>query len=241
MPRGGLRGRWAGRRRGRRARAWRCVDGPGAEAGQGEEPGAVRAESLSGPKSVPVGERLGERGQRGAARCGAARRTRGRRAGERRGGGEEVGEAAVGVVQGVAVRATSRAACVRAAAVETCWPSTARTANSAASDRARYAPAGRLGDQRGEQRVGGSCASIADRVGVQVEHAAAAADRDGQVAQVASDSRQTSGRACGGQRRDRPRGKPQRAAVGAVPPLLDARAPRWRPGGRTGCPATAGA
>ena len=52
-------------------------------------------------------------------------------------------------------------------------------------DRAGYPPARGLVHERGKQRIAAKQIVHGDRVGVEVEQPAAAADRDGQVAQVA--------------------------------------------------------
>ena len=146
-----------------------------------------------------------------------------------------------GSVTGSPYAAASRPAWVRAAAVDTCWPSTARTANSAASTVRGTRRPGALATSGAS--TGSADSSVADRhrVGVQVEQPAAAADRGGQVAQVGQGQLAADVLGPGPQRHDR---RARGAAAGsagrrrrAIPPR---RAPRSRPGGRTGCPGSSG-
>ena len=123
----------------------------------------------------------GRRLRHGAA-CGRVRLPAS--AGRRRGTGGWVRPPAGSVDRLAVARRPAAPAWVRAAAVDTCWPMTARSANSAASTVRGTRRPGRLGHQRREHRVRGEQVADRHRVGVQVEQPAAAADRDGQVAQV---------------------------------------------------------
>ena len=171
-------------RRGRASRSSRRVHGP--KPGSARQPRAgPRAQSLPGLEvDPPARQRPGQRRERrapgpraGPAWPGPARPAPpGRETG---GSGRRPGRRPAR-----RARRASRPAWVRAAAVETCWPSTARTANSAGVDGAGHPPSGRLVDQRGEHRVLAQQVVHGDRVGVQVEQPPAPADRGGQVAQV---------------------------------------------------------
>ena len=111
-----------------------------------------------------------------------------------------------------------------------------------AVDRARHPAAGRLDDQRREHRVGAEQVVDRDRVRVEVEHPAAAADRDREVALVGE--RELAGDVV----RHRPQRddtvavrQPQRAAVARRRATPRRPVRRSRSGGRTGCPGVSGA
>ncbi|MDQ0948485.1 hypothetical protein QFZ24_002408 [Streptomyces phaeochromogenes] len=90
-------------------------------------------------------------------------------------------------------------------------------------DRTRHPAARRLVDERGQQRVRTQLVVDRDRIGVQVEHAAAAADGDGQVAHVAEGEPAADVVGRRGERDDAVAvGQAQGAPVRAVAPLLHA-------------------
>ncbi len=90
-------------------------------------------------------------------------------------------------------------------------------------DRARHPAAGCLVDEGRERGVGPQLLVDRDRVGVEVEQAAAAADGDGEVAGVAQGEPAGDVVGARGQRHDAVAVRePQRAPVGAVPPFLHA-------------------
>jgi hypothetical protein len=91
-------------------------------------------------------------------------------------------------------------------------------------DRARDASARRLVHQRRQHRIRTQLVVHRDRIGVQVEHAAAAADGHGQVAQVAEGEAAGDVVGLGGEGRDAVAvGEAEGAPVRAVAPLLHAR------------------
>ena len=161
------------------------LDRPGAEAGQGERAGRGPAsQSLSTPRCErAVGECADQGGEGGAAGAGHGQGL-GVEAGQRLGGREEVGEAALGVVDRLAVRGDQPGRVGAGRGRGDLLAEHRPYGELRRVDGARHPAARRLVDQRREQRVGAQLVVDGDRVGVQVEHPAAAADRDGQVAQV---------------------------------------------------------
>ncbi len=134
-----------------------------------------------------------------------------------------MGEAALGVVQGFAVRGDQAGRVGAGGGRGDLLPEDGPHGELGLVDRARHPAAGALVDQRCEQRIGAQPFVDGDRVGVQVEQAAAAADGHGQVAQVAQGEPAGDVVGAGGERDDAvPVRQPERAPVGAVPPLLDA-------------------
>lgn len=96
-----------------------------------------------------------------------------------------MGEAALGVVQGFAVRGDQAGRVGAGGGRGHLLAEHGADGELGLVDRARHPAARAPLDQRGEQRVGAEPLVDGDRVGVQVEQAAAAADGHGQVAQVA--------------------------------------------------------
>ena len=228
-----------GTRRGRRGRAARR-----------RPPSTVRCRASavscasSAARSVPGSMVMSPPARRGGQRRAASRlrrsgmaRAADRARPPRPASGKSVGERAVGLVEGSCrPPATSRPAWVRAAATETCWPSTARTRQLGAVDVPGRAAAGRLRDERGQQRVGAEQLGDGDGVGVEVEQAARPLHGAGQVAEVVQpDGAARRGRAGASARS--PRARAAGAACAGTcrrpPPRCRARpAGRGRPGGR---------
>lgn len=137
--------------------------------------------------------------------------------------GEQVGEAALGVVDPVAVGGDQAGGVGAGGGRGHLLAQHRAQCELGLVDRAGHAPAGCLVHQGCEDRVGAQPVVDGDRVGVQVEQAPAAGESDGQVAQVAEG--EAAGDVVGvrGERDDAVAvGQAQGAAVGAVPPFLDA-------------------
>ena len=208
----------------------------------GPSPGSAASRARACCQSLPTSRSISPLARAAARALKVAWRARGRArepgsaAASAAGLGNRCVSPPAGSSAGSPCAATSRAAWVRAAAVDTCWPSTTRTANSAGSTVRGTRRPGAL------RTSGASTASCAQqvghrhRVGVQVEQPAAPADRVGQIAQVGQGQqarRRTPARAAA----PRP---PARAAAAACagrprPATPRPRAPRSRPDGRTGC------
>ena len=187
----------------------------------------VAPQSLPAPRSRPSGQRLDQRraacdgGCRGIASVsGIQRRQRLRRR-------EQVRQAALGVVDRLAVGHDEPGRVGAGRRRRDLLAEHRPHGELGAVDRARHPAARRGRDQRREQRVGGELVVDGDRVGVEVQQAAAAAGRGRQVAQVgqAEPAGDVPGSGVPGAQRDDAVAvrQPQGPAVGAVPPLLDAR------------------
>ncbi len=169
-----------------------------------------------------VGEGGDQRGQGGAAaaRHGELLRIE---PGELAGAREEVGEAAGRVLDGRAVRGGEAGRVGAGGGGGDLLAENGPDGELGGVDGTRHAPARRLGDERREDGVGGEPLVHGDRVGVEVEQAAAAADGEGEVAQVGEGQPAADvvgGRGEGGDARTVR--QVEGAAVGAVAPLLDA-------------------
>ena len=196
------------------------LDRPRADAGQRRQyPAGLRSRSHPGPRSRrPVAERVDHAGERarpapGSAGFGALAAAPA--------DGKRWVRPAVGSVDGLAVGRHQAAAAVRAAAVDTCWPSTARTANSAPSTVRGTRRPGAAPPPEARGRVGAERPVDGLGIGVQVEQSAATGDRRGQVGHVGEvhPAGDVVGR--GGERHHaRAVGQSQCAAVGGADHLL---------------------
>lgn len=98
-----------------------------------------------------------------------------------------MGEAAPGVVDGLAVRGDEAGGVGAGGGRGHLLAEHGADRELGLVDGARHPAAWRLVDERREQQVGARLLVDGDGVGVEVEHAAAAADRDGQIALVGED------------------------------------------------------
>ena len=176
---------------------------------------------VAGPSSSsPAGQRGDEREQRRAA--GAGHGEGGRielRQGSRL--GEQVRQAALGIGDRLAVRDHEPRRVGARRRRRDLLAEHGAHGELGRIGRARHAPAGRCGHERGELRVARELRVDGDRVGVEVEQPPAAGDRGRAIALVGE--REAAGDVVGarGERDDRPAVRqPQRAAIAAVAPLL---------------------
>ncbi len=158
------------------------LGGPGPDSRHGRRaPRAPPSRSHPGPRDQSsVGERGDQRGQ--GAPAGGGSPSIGPHQGS--GDGNRWVRPPWRVGTGWPCRATSREAWVRAAAVDTCWPSTARTAISAPSTQRGTRRPGALADDRAESRVRSQLRVDGDRVRVEIEEPSASGDGRGQITQV---------------------------------------------------------
>ena len=184
----GRRCRWAGRRRGGRARASRCSR-PSRARCRAAPAARRRTSSRSAPRSsahVAVGQRRGTARPAPGPASAASAAPRGRAPASVAAVGKRwVSPATSARRRGLPYSRDEprRRRCGRRPRV-TCWPSTARTASLVAVDVPGHAQAGRAADQRAEHRVAGERVVDRHRVAVGVEQPADALDRGRGVAQV---------------------------------------------------------
>ncbi len=193
---------------------------------------APRPGRIPGRGRAAAVERVDQRGEGPAPTPGQ------RRIGVEQGGRgrEQVGEPAGRVGDRLAVAPHQGPAVVRAAAVETCWPSTARTASSAPSTVRGTRRPGRLGHQRREDRVAPRAPVDRLGVGVEVEQPPAPGDGGGEVgARRRGRPGRRCGRASGSAPRSPGRGRGAACAGRWPRPPPRPRGRRWRPGARRGC------